>query len=217
MRSFNAFSAHAHSLPPSSRAASPWPPAAVTTTPPPDDDRRRPLQRPTTSAGSAPDGSATASGEFNDADVEFAQSMIAHHEQAIEMAEIAQDPARQAGAEVVALAGRIEAAQDPEIELMTGWLEAWGQPVQMDTSDGHDMSEMTGMMSAEDMDALATKTGTEFDDMWLTMMVEHHEGAIEMATAIQAEGTSPDVKTLAGQIVAAQQAEVDEMRQLLDA
>ena len=117
--------------------------------------------------------------------------MIAHHEQAIEMAEIAQDPARQAGAEVVALAGRIEAAQDPEIELMTGWLEAWGQPVQMDTSDGHDMSEMTGMMSAEDMDALATKTGTEFDDMWLTMMVEHHEGAIEMATDDPSRGHQP--------------------------
>jgi len=58
--------------------------------------------------------------------------------------------------------------------------------------------------------------GTEFDDMWLTMMVEHHEGAIEMATDIQAEGTNADVKTLAGQIVAAQQAEVDEMRPLLD-
>ncbi len=52
--------------------------------------------------------------------------------------------------------------------------------------------------------------------MWLTMMVEHHEGAIEMATDIQAEGTNPDVKTLAGQIVAAQQAEVDEMGQILD-
>jgi uncharacterized protein (DUF305 family) len=171
----------------------------------------------TTSAGSTPEGSAPAGDDFNDADVEFAQSMIAHHEQAIEMAEIAQDPARQAGADVVALAGRIAAAQDPEIDRMVGWLEAWGQPVQMDTSDGHDMSEMTGMMSAEDMDALATTTGTEFDDMWLTMMVEHHEGAIEMATAIGAECTSLEVKTLADEVVVAQEAEVDEMRQLLDA
>jgi len=172
---------------------------------------------PTTSAGATPDGSATADGAFNDADVEFAQRMIPHHEQAIEMAEIAQDPARQAGADVVALAERIAAAQDPEIDLMTGWLAAWGQPLQMDTSDGHDMSEMTGMMSAEDMDALASATATDFDDMWLTMMVEHHDGAIEMATAVQAEGSSPEVTSLAGQIIAAQQAEVDEMRQLLDA
>ena len=66
--------------------------------------------------------------------------MIAHHEQAIEMAEIAQDPARQAGADVVALAGRVEAAQDPEIEPHDRVAPAWGQPVQMDTSGGHDMS-----------------------------------------------------------------------------
>ena len=111
--------------------------------------------------------------------------MIPHHEQAIEMAEIAQDPARQAGPEVLDLAARVKAAQDPEIATMTGWLTAWGQPVEMDTSDGHDMSSMTGMMSAEDMDAMATMTGPDFDDMWLTMMIEHHQGAIEMATTEQ--------------------------------
>jgi uncharacterized protein (DUF305 family) len=187
-----------------------------------DDDDARPTTTSTgaapstTSATSAPTGSATSSNAFNDADVEFAQRMIVHHEQAIEMAEIAQEPARKAGAEVIALAGRIEAGQDPEIERMIGWLRSWGAPDQMDTSGGHDMSEMAGMMSAEDMDSLDAMAGTEFDDMWLTMMVEHHEGAIEMATDIQAEGTNGDVETLAGQIVAAQQAEVDEMRPLLD-
>ena len=170
----------------------------------------------TASSASTSAGSAAASSEFNDADVEFAQSMIVHHEQAIEMAEIAKDPARTASAEVVALAGRIEAAQDPEIKLMTGWLQARGTPVHMDTSGGHDMSEMTGMMSADDMDALAATSGTDFDETWLTMMVEHHEGAIEMATDIQAEGQNPDVKILAGQIVAAQHSEVDEMGQILD-
>jgi uncharacterized protein (DUF305 family) len=176
-----------------------------------------PAAAPTpSSTGSGPTGSATTSGEFNDADVEFAQSMIAHHEQAIEMAEIAQDPARQADPDVVALAGRVEAAQDPEIDLMSGWLESWGEPIQMESSGGHDMSDMTGMMSAEDMDALGTITGTEFDDMWLRMMVEHHEGAIDMATKIQDDGANPDVTTLATQIVSAQQAEVEEMRHMLD-
>jgi len=172
---------------------------------------------PTTApTGADPAGAATAPNEeLDDADVEFAQRMIAHHEQAIEMAEIALDPARQAGVEVVALAGRVEAGQDPEIDTMSDWLATAGEPVQMDMSDGHDMSEMTGMMSAEDMDALGTKTGAEFDDMWLTMMVGHHEGAIEMAIAIDDEGTHPDVEALARQIVAAQQAEVDEMQQLL--
>jgi len=169
----------------------------------------------TPAAGSGPIASE-AGVDFNDADVEFAQGMIAHHEQAIEMSEIAQDPVRAASAEVTSLAARIEAAQDPEIDAMTGWLEAWGAPLQMDSSDGHDMSEMTGMMSVEDMEALNTTTGAEFDDMWLTMMIEHHEGAIEMATAIDDEGASPDVRTLSAAIVAAQQAEIDEMRELLD-
>jgi len=172
----------------------------------------------TAAAGTAPAGSATpsgAAGEFNDADVEFAQGMIVHHEQAIEMAEIATDPARAAGPDVTELAARVEAAQDPEIDLMTGWLTGWGQPVQMDTSEGHDMSSMSGMMSPEDMDTLASLSGAEFDDRWLAMMVEHHEGAIEMATDIQADGANPDVRTLAGRIETAQQAEVDEMNALL--
>ena len=186
-----------------------------------DDDDTSPTVPATTAAAAAassttPMTAGAASSEFNDADVEFAQSMIAHHEQAIEMAEIALDPARQASSDVTALAGRVQAAQDPEIVLMSGWLESWGQPAQMDTSEGHDMSDMTGMMSAEDMDELATMTSSEFDDKWLTMMVEHHEGAIEMATEIQSAGSNADVKNLATQIVAAQEAEVDEMNGLLD-
>lgn len=167
-------------------------------------------------ATAAPGSTVATADNFNDADVEFAQRMIAHHEQAIEMAEMAQDPARQAGPEVLDLATRIEAAQDPEIETMTSWLAAWDQPAAMDTSEGHDMSSMGGPMSAEDMDALTAMTAAEFDDMWLTMMIEHHQGAIEMATDIQTAGTNPDVNALAAEIVSAQQAEVDEMTALLD-
>jgi uncharacterized protein (DUF305 family) len=83
-------------------------------------------------------------------------------------------------------------------------------------SVGHDMSEMAGMMCAEDMDALAAATGASFDDAWLTMMVEHHRGAIEMALAIQDDGTDPEVQALSRQIVTTQQAEVDEMQGLSD-
>ena len=157
-----------------------------------------------------------ASADFNDADVVFAQGMIADHEQAIEMADIALDPTIGASAEVQDLATRIKDAQDPEIELMTGWLTAWGQPVQMDASGGHDMSNMEGVMTAEEMDALGAATGTEFDTMWLEMMVRHHEGAIAMAETVKASGSSADVLGLAEQIISAQQAEIDEMRALLD-
>lgn len=162
----------------------------------------------------APAGSA-ATVELNEADVEFAQGMIVHHEQAIEMAEIALDPNVGAGAAVVDLATRVKAAQDPEVELMTGWLTAAGESVAMDTSDGHDMSSMEGMMSVEDMDALAAMTGPDFDVMWLEMMIEHHKGAISQSETVKADGSNPDVLALADQIIAAQQAEIAEMEALL--
>jgi len=163
----------------------------------------------------APADSGDSAG-FNDADVIFAQGMIAHHEQAIEMADIALDPTIGASPEVQDLATRIKDAQDPEIELMTGWLTAWGQPVQMDASGGHDMSSMEGVMTAEEMDALGAATGTQFDTMWLEMMVRHHEGAIAMAETVKASGSNADVLGLAEQIITAQQDEIDEMRALLD-
>lgn len=163
----------------------------------------------------APADSGDSAG-FNDADVIFAQGMIAHHEQAIEMADIALDPTIGASPEVQDLATRIKDAQDPEIELMTGWLTAWGKPVQMDASGGHDMSSMEGVMTAEEMDALGAATGAEFDTMWLEMMVRHHEGAIAMAETVKASGSNADVFGLAEQITTAQQDEIDEMRALLD-
>ena len=165
-------------------------------------------------AGTSADSGAAA--DFNDADVEFAQGMIAHHEQAIEMADIALDPTIGASAEVQDLATRIKAAQDPEIEAMTGWLTAWGQPVQMDTSGGHDMSSMEGLMTAEEMDALGAATGAEFDTMWLEMMIRHHEGAISMAETVKASGSNADVLALAEQVITTQQAEIEEMQTLLD-
>jgi len=163
----------------------------------------------------APADSGDSTG-FNDADVIFAQGMIAHHEQAIEMAGIALDPTIGASPAVQDLATRIKNAQDPEIELMTGWLTAWGKPVQMDASGGHDMSSMEGVMTAEEMDALGAATGTQFDTMWLEMMVRHHEGAIAMAETVKASGSNADVLGLAEQITTAQQDEIDEMRALLD-
>ena len=166
-------------------------------------------------AVTASSSSAPEEVTLNAADVEFAQGMIAHHEQAIEMAEIALDPATGASAEVVDLATRIQAAQDPEVELMTGWLSAAGEPVAMDTSDGHDMSSMDGMMTADQMDEMAAMTGADFDQMWLEMMIAHHEGAISQSETVKADGSNPDVLLLADQIITAQQAEIAEMQALL--
>jgi len=168
------------------------------------------------SAGTQASGESTAPVTLNAADIAFAQGMIAHHQQAIEMAEIALDPNVGAGQEVIDLATRIKGAQGPEVELMTGWLTAAGEPVVMDSTDGHDMSSMDGMMTAEQMDAMAAMTGAEFDQMWLEMMIAHHEGAITQSEAVKADGSNADVLALADRIITAQQGEIAEMQALLD-
>jgi len=168
----------------------------------------------TNAAAQAPGGAPDAAA-LNAADTEFAQGMIAHHEQAIEMAEIALDPNIGASPEVIDLATRIQGAQDPEVQLMTAWLTAAGEPVTMDAMEGHDMSSMDGMMTAEQMDAMGAATGTEFDTMWLEMMIAHHEGAISQSQTVKAKGSNAEVMTLADQIIAAQQAEITEMQALL--
>lgn len=168
----------------------------------------------TSASAESPSGSDAAI-TLNDADIVFAQGMIAHHEQAIEMAEFALDPAAGAGEAVIDLATRISQAQDGEIDLMTSWLTAAGESITMDMSDGHDMSSMDGMMSADEMDELAAATGADFDRMWLEMMIAHHEGAISQSEDVVADGSNAEVIALAQQIITAQQGEIDEMRALL--
>lgn len=158
-----------------------------------------------TTEAAAPDA------DFNDADVEFAQGMIPHHEQAVEMADLADGRAE--SAEVIDLAERIKAAQDPEIEQMRGWLEDWGQEM----PEAMDHEGMGGMMSEDDMTALESASGAEFDEMFLTMMIEHHEGAIEMAQTELDDGQNAEAKELAQTIIDAQQAEIEEMQGILDA
>ena len=163
---------------------------------------------------------------YNAGDVTFAQNMIPHHQQAVEMATIALDPAREAGASVKDLATRIQGAQDPEIQLMTGWLKEWGKPVDevagtdhsdMDHSDmdSADMPGMEGMMSASEMTELKKATGPAFDTLWLEMMVRHHEGAVSMSKALETDGKATDAKELAAKIISAQEAEIAEMQKLL--
>lgn len=177
--------------------------------------------------GEAPEETVASDATFNDGDVSFAQGMIPHHRQAVEMAIIALDPARKAGQKVKDLATQIQNAQGPEIELMTGWLTDWKKPVDamagMD-HEGMDMAEMAemqgmagmeGMMSAEEMKGLEAATANEFDTSWLDMMVRHHEGAVTMSKTVLTDGKAPAVKELAGKIISAQEAEIAEMTQLV--
>lgn len=171
--------------------------------------------------------------EYNKTDVTFASDMIQHHAQALSMVDLTMD--RNLEPEVQELADSIRAAQSPEIETMSGWLQQWGEEVPSTMRDhvngGHEghgdedssMSDsmegmeddMPGMMSGEDMDALENASDAEFSDMWLKMMIEHHEGAIEMAETEQGEGRFKPAVDLAGTIVEAQTAEIDTMEKLL--
>jgi uncharacterized protein (DUF305 family) len=152
--------------------------------------------------------------KFNDADVMFAQMMIPHHEQAIEMSEIALDPTVGAGNVVRALAISIKAAQDPEIAMMTGFLSSWKQSLTVDESVDHsDM--MSGMLTLDEISNLSTLRGAEFDRAWMLGMIAHHEGAIEMAKDVIPDGTNAAVRTLANAIVTAQDSEIAEMKKLI--
>ncbi|EST20704.1 DUF305 domain-containing protein [Streptomyces roseochromogenus] len=156
---------------------------------------------------------ATASTAHNAQDVAFAQAMIPHHQQALEMARLAAD--RASSAQVKDLVSRIEKAQDPEIRTMTGWLKSWGEQVPMAGMDHSGHSGMSGMMSDADMAALKKAEGKDFDTKFLSMMVEHHQGAVEMAGTEKAKGAYGPAKALAGAIVTAQNAEIKEMKTLL--
>ena len=177
------------------------------------------------SAGGSHASSSTAAGgatkppmgDHNDADIDFATGMIPHHGQAIEMADLAL--ARATTPEVKRLATQIKGAQDPEIRTMSGWLSSWGASMPS-TGSEHDMSghgATSGMMSAEEMKALAAATGPAFDRMWLDLMIRHHEGAVAMARTQLASGASADVKQLAQAVIDGQTKEIATMKGLLGA
>ncbi|MGA5899239.1 DUF305 domain-containing protein [Streptomyces venetus] len=165
--------------------------------------------------------SATASaeagaktGDFNDADVTFAQMMVPHHEQALEMAKLADG--RASDAEIRDLAGKIEQAQDPEIKTMKSWLTSWNKPTAMESMPGMDHGSMNGMMSDAGMKELQTMKSKEFDKMFAEMMIDHHNGAIAMAKDERKNGKNADAKKMAGDILKGQSAEVEQLQSILD-
>ncbi|WP_017593531.1 DUF305 domain-containing protein [Nocardiopsis potens] len=164
--------------------------------------------------GGSPDEGGEQAGEkeadsagFNSADVMFARMMIPHHEQALEMAELAED---RSGPEVGDLAERIEKAQGPEIEQLTSMLEEWGEDPEAEMDH-----EMDGMLTEEQLAELEAAEGDAFDELFLEQMIEHHEGAVDMAQAQLDEGVSAEATELATAVVEAQEAEISEMRGLL--
>lgn len=172
-------------------------------------------QQQTTPQASAPTGSAQAERNHNDADTTFAQAMIVHHEGAIEMANLAVRKAE--SQEVRDLAENIAAAQGPEIEMMTNWLESWGEDTTpMPGMEDHGGMDMDGMSQQEAMNELEDLSGADFDRRFLELMIAHHEGAVAMAEDQLVDGRNPEALQLAGKIIDDQQAEIAEMRRMLE-
>ena len=148
------------------------------------------------------------------ADVEFMQGMIAHHAQAIHMSRMAE--AHRASPRIIKLATKIDQSQVAEIRIMQEWLLEYGQ-IAPDTSSWRTMT-MPGMLTEAQLKTLDAAVGVAFDRAFLTLMIQHHEGALQMVKDLLAQpgaGQEVDVSVFANDVVTVQTAEIGVMRQLL--
>jgi len=159
--------------------------------------------------------SSTAGPGYTVADVEFMQMMMGHHAQAVTMSDMAAP--RGAGPEVTGMAQRIDISQRDEMALMVQWLQARGQPVpdqaQMDSM------WMPGMVAPGDLARLAETRAGEFDRLYLTLMIEHHLGAIAMVDALYASpgaAQDPDIFRFVTDVSADQLDEIAMMERILE-
>ncbi|WP_026919242.1 DUF305 domain-containing protein [Gordonia shandongensis] len=157
----------------------------------------------------ASESASQDAGEHNAADVMFAQMMLPHHEQALVMSDIILGK-KDIPESVTTLATQIKDAQGPEIAQLKAWLKGWGEPEHQEMDH-----EMDGMLSEEELDELRAAEGTEAAKMFLTQMIEHHEGAVTMAEDEIEDGRHADSITMSKAIVESQQKEIDQMKALL--
>ena len=160
------------------------------------------------SSGASAVASASPSapaGPHNAADVTFAQQMVPHHQQALEMVKLA--GGHELDPEVQSLADGIERSQTEEVATMSGWLKAWSETVPTSMSE-----PMKGMLSDEQMTRLRdTEDDRTFQASWLLFMVQHHQGAIAMAQSEISDGSNPEAIALAREIVRTQEQELGTM------
>jgi uncharacterized protein (DUF305 family) len=145
--------------------------------------------------------------QFSDQDLMYAQMMIPHHEQAVAMAELA--ATRTTNAQVLNIANKIKKAQAPEIAVMAAWLGSKAQELHA----GHSM-EMKGMLTGAEFTKLENSVDAKFDQLFVTGMIAHHKGAIEMTQAIL-ESKNPIVKKFGEKVVKDQTAEIEELKKIL--
>jgi uncharacterized protein (DUF305 family) len=175
--------------------------------------------KPGEEAKTIPPGQATGmpAPEPNDADRTFVQNMIVHHEQAVWMANLAPD--RASSRDVKELASRISDVQGLEIDAMNRWLSQHSIPTVNPTAPDHhtggDHASMPGMATQEQLDQLGKAKGTDFDTLWLQLMITHHQGALTMANDVRQHGVDVRVQEIADDVVAEQTDEIQRMQRWL--
>jgi uncharacterized protein (DUF305 family) len=154
-------------------------------------------------------GSAAAT-SYSEGDVMFAQQMIPHHQQVVELAELAATKA--SDPELRAFAAQLQASESKVVGELTGMLTGWGKPTAME-----DMShqEMPGMASEQDMSSLASLSGAGFDRRFTQMMITHHIGASQLTMTEQQTGSSTQAKAIAAQLLQTQTEQVTQLQTIL--
>jgi uncharacterized protein (DUF305 family) len=170
-------------------------------------DNNNPMNNSSGHMGHGSSGSTNSN--YTGADVMFLQMMIPHHQQAIDISNLAmkssQDP------ELLALAKIIARDQAAEIKQMKAWLKDAGASEDM----GHSMDGMGGMLSADELSALQAASGKEFDILWLTGMTDHHDGAIHMTQMIE-DARNSEIKAFGEKVIADQSAQIKQMKAMLE-
>ena len=153
-------------------------------------------------------GHSSSSANYTGADVMFLQMMIPHHQQAIDISNLALKTSKDA--ELLALAKTIAADQAAEITQMKSWLKDAGATTDM----GHSMDGMGGMLNDAELSALNAETGTKFDILWLKGMSGHHDGAIHMTTMIR-DASNAEIKAFGEKVIKDQSAQIEQMKIML--
>lgn len=150
----------------------------------------------------------------NSSDYGYATMMITHHSQALVMTDLA--PGRAGSGQVKRLAERVNASQKPEIGAMEGWLKLNGGEEKAKKEGGHEHGamEMPGMATEAQLAKLRAAKGKAFDDLFISLMVTHHQGAVTMATDALSSGNNVQLEEMASDVIAQQTSEINRMRSL---
>ena len=150
---------------------------------------------------------ASSDSAYSANEVMFAQMMIPHHEQALEMVALAET--KTTDKDILHVAGHIKDAQAPEVSTMKSWLSAAGVDV-----DAHHSMEMDGMLSDAELDALEAGEGVEFERLFLSGMIKHHQGALDMLYLLE-ESSNSEVTAFGDMVRKVQSKEITDMQALL--